>query len=252
MLPTPARRHDPEWMDAPGLPADEVAEAYRVLRRVNRQFFGGLRPILREARRLIDEDRPGPAPPSILDVGSGSGDLPAAIREDLGRSGIPTVVLALDRDPTAPGMASRSGLHAVRADALRLPFGDRSIDLVSATKFAHHFSGAALARLLSEMSRVARRRVVVLDIRRHWLAYYGFVAWSRVFTRNRLVRHDGPLSVLRGFTIEELTDLSSRFSDFDWSVRRYAGFQIALVGRRTSAPSADDLEASLDGPRADR
>ena len=44
---------------------------------------------------------------------------------------------------------------------------------------------------------------MVLDIRRHWLAYYGFTAWSRVFTRNRLVRYDGPLSVLRGFTAAE-------------------------------------------------
>jgi hypothetical protein len=99
-------------------------------------------------------------------------------------------------------------------------------------KFAHHFQGLTLARLLSELARVARRRVVVLDIRRHWLAYWGFVAWSRLFTHDRLVRHDGALSVLRGFTSQELLVAAQPITSYAWTVRGYAGFQLALVGRR--------------------
>jgi hypothetical protein len=231
-LLTPRRRDDPELMDAPGVPADEVADAYRVLQRVNRQFFGQLRSLRHEARRFVAEDRPEPGAVTALDVGSGSGDLPRALRDDLSARGLAATSLALDRDPTAIALSARLGLPAVRGDALRLPFADRSIDLVTAAKFAHHFAGPALATLLSEMARVARRRVIVLDIRRHWLAYWGFVAWSRVFTRNRLVRFDGPLSVLRGFTRAELEDLAAPLPDFDWVVRGYAGFQLALVGRR--------------------
>jgi hypothetical protein len=79
--------------------------------------------------------------------------------------------------------------------------------------------------------------VVVLDIRRHWLAYWGFVAWSRAFTRNRLVRYDGPLSVLRGFTRAEMAALAAPIRSFSWTVRGYAGFQLALVGRRIAAPT---------------
>jgi hypothetical protein len=86
------------------------------------------------------------------------------------------------------------------------------------------------------MARVARLRVVLLDIRRHWLAYWGFVAWSRLFTRNRLVRHDGPLSVLRGFIREELTALSKHFPSFSWTIQS-SGFQLALVGRREVSPT---------------
>src|SRR5262249_23657789 len=143
---------------------------------------------------------------------------------------------ALDRDPTAARLARRSGLDVVRGDALRLPFADASFDLVTAVKFAHHFSGAGLVSLLAELARVARRRVLVLDIRRHWVAYYGFLAWSHVFTRNRLVRYDGPLSVLRGFTPEELAGLGREVPAFEWGVRSYPGFQLALVGPRVAAP----------------
>ena len=173
---------------------------------------------------------------TVLDVGSGSGDIP--LDAGLRLTGLPggSAVLALDRDPTAVALARRSGLNVVRGDALRLPFADASVDLVTAVKFAHHFQGRALSRLVAEMARVARRRVLVLDIRRHWFAYWGFVAWSRVFTRNRLVRYDGPLSVLRGFTANELADLGDALPGFHWTVRRYAGFQLALVGRRVDRP----------------
>ena len=228
---TPMRRHDPELMDAPGLPEAEVIDAYRVLQRVNRQFFGGRRPMARELDRYL-KDEPAPARVTLLDVGSGSGDLARFAEDHLAKRGASARATALDRDPTAASLAAADGLLAVRGDALRLPFADASIDLVTAVKFAHHLHGPELARLFAEMSRVARRRVLVLDIRRHWLAYAGFVAWSRVFTRNRLVRYDGPLSVLRGFTRGELADLARPFSGFSWEVRAYAGFQLALVGRR--------------------
>ena len=226
---TPARRDEPELMDRPGLPEAEVAEAYRVLRRVNRQL-GNLHAIRREIRRALAEDRPDPV--TILDVGSGSGDIPLALRDFLEARGLGSTVLALDHDPTAISLAGRLPIGAVRGDALRLPFADGAVDLVTAVKFVHHFTGDPLARLLAEMARVARRRVVVLDIRRHWLAYWGFVAWSRAFTANRFVRHDGPLSVLRGFTRCELAELAAPLTSFDWQVRPYPGFQLALVGRR--------------------
>ena len=228
---TPPRRHDAELMDAPGLPPAEVADAYRVLRRVNRQL-GNLAVLRREARRSLREDRPGPDSPTALDVGAGSGDIAHALAH-LPTGGAPFRVAALDRDPTAVAEARRvPGIAVVRGDALRLPFADRSVDLVTAVKFAHHFHGEELAQLLGEMARVARHRVLVLDIRRHRLAYWGFIAWSRVFTRNRLVRFDGPLSVLRGFTAAELRELAAPLVAFRWEVRAYPGFQLALVGRR--------------------
>lgn len=228
---TPRRRHDPELMDAPGLPEAEVADAYRVLRTVNRQFFGGRRPILREMDRFLRENSTS-GEITLLDVGSGSGDLTRIAQAYLVSKGCPTRGMAVDRDPTAIRLAHQEGLQATLADALRLPFANQSIDIITCVKFAHHFSGFSLNLLIAEMARVSRRRAIVLDIRRNWLAYAGFVAWSRVFTRNRLVRHDGPLSVLRGFIEPELWDLSRPQSDFSWSVRRYAGFQLALVGTR--------------------
>jgi SAM-dependent methyltransferase len=242
LLPVPRRRDDPELMDAPGLPEDEVEQAYRVLSRVNRQFFGG-RPILRrELGRVMAEDRlvPG-AEVALLDLGSGSGDLALFAARWLRRRGLRPSPIALDRDSTALRLARRSGLLALRADALHIPLPDRSVDLTLAVKFAHHLRGPSLTRLMTEMARVSRRRVLVLDLRRSWVAYWGFVAWSRLFTRSRLVRHDGPLSVLRGFTPGELSELARAVEPsaphISWSIRCYHGFQLALAGKISSVAS---------------
>jgi ubiquinone/menaquinone biosynthesis C-methylase UbiE len=228
---TPLRIDRPELMDAPGLPAGEVEDAYRVLRRVNRQL-GNLSTMRGEVQRFaLEELSPGESF-SILDVGSGSGDIPEALRQAV--PGRVKLVAALDRDLLAVSASQKREVDSVRGDALRLPFGDRSIDLVTAVKFAHHCSGPALDQLISELARVAARRVVVLDIRRHCLAYWGFRAWSQLFTRNRLVRYDGPLSVLRGFTREELLESAAKAPGYAWSVRGRPGFQLLLVGQRIS------------------
>ena len=240
ILPVPRRRSDPELMDGPGLPDSEVEAAYRTLRRINRQFFGSGPSLRGELDRWLADDSPAPGSRiTLLDVGSGSGDLPAGASHHLGSLDYEPVALALDLDLVALRLANSGALPpaAVRGDALRLPFEDGSVDLVTAAKFAHHFEGSGLVQLVSEMARVARRRVIVLEIRRSWAAYAGFWAWSRTFTRSRLVRYDGPLSVLRGFTAKELDDLGravgQRVLNYRWEVRRLFGFQLALIGVRT-------------------
>lgn len=241
-LGVPPRRHDPELMDAPGLPEAEVAHAYRVLRRVN-WMLGNLWALDREVARFAREEKLGAEKSGllVLDVGAGSGDVPARLAEGLKKrtGGREVKAVAVDRDGTALRLARRAepGLVLVRGDALRLPLKEGSVDLATAVKFAHHFEGEGLGRLIAELARVARRRVIVLDIRRHWGAYWGFVAWSRVFTTSRLVRHDGPLSVLRGFTEEELEEVASGIGGYSWTVRRYPGFQLALVGTRVDRGS---------------
>src|SRR3954447_4888560 len=96
---TPGRRDEPELMDAPGLPEAEVAAAYRVLRRVNRQL-GNTRSIRRELRRFLDEEGLAAGAlggrATILDLGAGSGDIPVAMGEDLAGRGVAALAVALD------------------------------------------------------------------------------------------------------------------------------------------------------------
>jgi hypothetical protein len=94
--------------------------------------------------------------------------------------------------------------------------------------FAHHFRDEAVVALLAEMSRVARRRVYVIDLHRHRVAYLFYTTVARLFLRNPLVREDGALSILRGFVPEELRRLAMRAGLEGVEVRRRFPYRLVL------------------------
>src|SRR6202022_399992 len=115
------------------------------------------------------------------------------------------------------------------ADARRLPFANASVDVVICSQVLHHFEDADLDTVLRELDRVARRAVIVSDLRRSWVAAGGFwlVTWLLGF--HRVSRHDGAVSVLRGFTTRELADHVLRATGTAADVRRRIGFRVTAT-----------------------
>ena len=102
-------------------------------------------------------------------------------------------------------------IEVQRADALALPYADRAFDVALLTLTLHHFEGDDQLRTLRELWRVARRGIVVGELERCWPNYLGArLLAATVWRKNRLTRHDGPLSVRRAFTRRELLDLARR------------------------------------------
>jgi len=127
----------------------------------------------------------------------------------------------------------------VCGDVLALPFADGAVDVVTCSQLLHHFTDDDAVRALRELSRVARVAVVVGDLRRSWLAasLFWLVSWPLGF--HRVTRHDGTLSVLRGFTADELRAMAERAGVPRPEVRRSLGWRLAATWRVAhSAPSA--------------
>ena len=112
------------------------------------------------------------------------------------------------------------------ADARRLPFADGSVDVVTCSQLLHHFEDAEIPVILRELDRVARRAVVIGDLRRSWVAALGFwlVSWPLGF--HRVTRHDGVTSVLRGFTARELERHVHEATGRVARIRRHPGFRL--------------------------
>jgi len=195
------------------------------LERANR-FLGGSAPILREIRR-VDGRR-------VLDIGSGSADIPLAIVRDGARHGRDVRVTCLDRSESMIAIARRrtgndERLTFVRGEGDRLPFDSGTFDVTTCALALHHFEPTSARLLLAEMRRVAGRTPIVCDLRRSRVAHAGVLLWSTVCTRNRLTRHDGPLSVRRAYTPDEACELAH---DAGWSnprVRKDAFFRMTLT-----------------------
>ncbi len=190
------------------------------------RWLGGIAPIVREVRRADAR--------TVLDVGSGCADVPHAIVRDGRRRGIDVRATCLDHSEQMLAIARRrtggdERLTFVHGTGERLPFDDASFDVVLCTLALHHFEPAAARALLGELRRVARRTPVVGDLVRSAIAYAGTWLYANLTTRNRLTRHDAPLSVRRAYTPDEALALAR---DAGWRaprVRREPFFRMTLV-----------------------
>jgi len=199
------RSLEPEMMDLPGQPREMLEEDLRNLRIINR-YLGGSRSAVRGVAKLSARQNGGAF--SLLDIGSGSGDIAAAVLGWAKNNKVTARVVALDSDPvtvkTAAVLNRRlPALAVVRADAFAPPFVAASFDFVLASQLLHHYSEEKIVRLLKNWARVARRGIIISDLVRHPLAYYGIRVLTRMFTRNVMTLTDAPLSVRRAFTIKE-------------------------------------------------
>jgi ubiquinone/menaquinone biosynthesis C-methylase UbiE len=193
-----------EVLDDPGADPRIVEATLRNIARSNR-WFGGRAAVRFGLARALDGLPPGRV--TLVDVGTGAGDL-ARDAEKWGRSrGFVIRGLGLDRAYPAARMARDGGVTALVGCAGTLPFGDRSVDLVLVSQVLHHLTGPAAVRLLQESGRVARRAVIVCDLKRAVLAQAGFWIGSRVLFFDSATRADGITSVRRGYSARQLGEL---------------------------------------------
>jgi hypothetical protein len=233
------RSREAELMDGADYTAEELIENLADLRRVNR-YLGGRRALTRHLFPMIQTVwATGLRRVRLLDVGAGSADIPARIVSWARRRGIEVELVALDLNEVVALEASRQTagypeIKVVRADAMNLPFEDRSFDFALASLFLHHLESRQAARLIENFARVARVAFIINDLRRHPVAYYSIKLLSRIFTRNRLVRNDSAVSVLRGFTERDIAEIADA-SQIGLQVFRHFPYRFILIGRQTLA-----------------
>lgn len=209
--------------------AREVSGNFRDIALIN-AWLGGVRATITEVDRLPVTPR------TILDVGTGGGDMPLALLDHLHSRGSAASCVALDRSTSALDAAAerargRTDIAFVRGDALSLPYYDRTFDLVTCNLALHHFDPPDVVRALAEMGRVGRD-VIVNDLRRSALGWMLACAVFPLFTRNRLTLHDGPLSVRRAYSPDEVRAFAR---DAGWTraaVRTHFAARMTLTGGR--------------------
>lgn len=222
-------------MDAPDADPVLLQRSLGFLRRIN-GWFGYRRSMLRHVRPMLDHVPPGQVV-RVLDIGSGAADLPesiVALEPKLRRS---VRCVALDLHERTLALASRSvrdrRVGFVRGDALRLPFADNAVHVVTAGLFLHHLDDDQVVAALREMDRVASVGIVVGDLLRRRRAY----CWIRLFTlsANPMVRHDAAASVAQSFRREELEDFCRRAGLDYLRFREHFGHRFVLGGVKPGA-----------------
>jgi len=204
------RSNELEYLDTGDYTPDEYEHCISELQFINR-WMGDAHAL--KQTLLKDVEQHDLREFSILDVGAGSGELlrvAASWARETSRRFRGVGLELNERSAQAILEESKAfpEISSVRADALKMPFGEAEFDYVMCSLFTHHFADEQVVHLLREMSRVARRRIFVIDLHRDPVPYFLYTTLGKLVLKNRLIRHDGALSILRSFKPRELLNLA--------------------------------------------
>jgi ubiquinone/menaquinone biosynthesis C-methylase UbiE len=226
-----------ELLDQAGHDPAELTANLQDIRTVNR-LAGGVATVLRHLPGLLSQIPHG-RPVEILDLATGCGDIPLSLATWADRQYRPLHLTVTDRSPEILAEARRTlagvpGVTFAVCDARAVPMLDRSFDVVLCSLSLHHFAPGEAMQVLREMDRLSRTGFILNDIRRCLEGYIAAWGASRVATRNRLTRHDMPLSVLRAYTPDELRALLQQAGIPDARVTTHPLFRMAAVRPKLS------------------
>ena len=207
-----SRDRQPELMDAPGLPAGDHRQALAGLARLNR--ISGVSPLIFSRIARFAQGRPQ-RPLKLLDVASGSGDLPVAWAVKARRMGLNIQITTTDISEVAieqqlvKAHAAGVQLGTLRRDCVTdgLPSG---FDLVVCSLFMHHLDDAQTGRLLQAMQASAQRALIVCDLERSMMSLALVKLASRLVSRSYVVHHDAAASVRAAYTCQEFAAIAQR------------------------------------------
>lgn len=203
------RSYEKEMMDLTGNSPELLAGDLRNLRMLNR-YLCGSRSVMLALQRALGHVPLNPI--SVLDVGTGSADIPAAIFAWANRRSIAAKIVGVEAEPITARIAANqtkqlAAIKIIQGDAGAPPFAPGSFDFVVASQFLHHFSEVKIVELLRQWAKLARRGIVISDLVRHPVAYHGIRLLTKLTTRNIMTLNDAPLSVRRAFAFNEWREL---------------------------------------------
>jgi ubiquinone/menaquinone biosynthesis C-methylase UbiE len=163
----------------------------------------------------------------MLDVGTGSGDLPEYVARRYAARIAGVGIVGMDRQLRHMRERGDSGgWTPLCGDMRQLPFAPRSFDFVAASLVLHHFEDSEAIELLARLAEVACHALLINDLERHKWAWR-FVRYAPLFCE--VSRADGAVSVQQAFTADELTSLAHRAGLARSRVRRHFPYRLSLA-----------------------
>jgi 2-polyprenyl-3-methyl-5-hydroxy-6-metoxy-1,4-benzoquinol methylase len=214
-----------ETMDLPDCDPQALDNTYRQFEVVNRMLSGWRRLYVRELRPfLADSSGPG----TLLDIGSGGGDLATLLAHWATRDHLDLHITGIDPDPRAAAFAERRaavpGLNFRRAHSAELVSEGSQYDFVISNHVLHHLDAGQLQELFAHSQVLAGKAVFHNDLRRSPVAYALFSAAALPF-RHSFIRADGLTSIRRSYTRPELEAIAPP----GWVVRPGSAFHQVLA-----------------------
>lgn len=226
------RSSQKELLDGEDIPFADIKQNMQELDFINRNLGGHA--ITLKGLKLLLIHRPLTQGVRILEIGCGGGDNLRAVQNWAIKRKISVALTGVDINPEciafATAQPANNGIQFICADyknAIGL-----NPDVIFSSLFCHHFTDNELTEQLSWMAQHAAFGFFINDLHRHRVAYNFIKTATALFSKSHLVKHDAPLSVLRGFVRKEWKALFAKAGLTSYECRWRWAFRWLITYRK--------------------
>jgi 2-polyprenyl-3-methyl-5-hydroxy-6-metoxy-1,4-benzoquinol methylase len=222
------RATETEYLDQAGISASELYINLNELNFIN-NYLGGHAATIKGLNYFFNKygkiNR-------ILDVGCGGGDTLAAIAKWCNKNKIIIKLTGLDILPEAIEYA-RSKYNDLNINFICADFNDymddEKYDIAINSLTCHHLYDKELINFIKFHSSVSNYGFIINDLQRHPLAYYSISVLTKLFSNSYMVKNDAPLSVRKGFTREEISNILLSCNITNYKISREWAFRYLVI-----------------------
>jgi len=220
----------PELIDAPGIPFEDWTTCLRELNTVN-TYLGGHDITIEAMNQLLPRNL---KECTVVEIGCGGGDNLKAIARWNRPKKLNIHYRGIDINEACTEFAEQNcrdigDIQFTCSDYRDVALEKQESDILFNSLFCHHFTDDQLVDMLQWMKRNSRLGFFINDLQRHPLAYYSIRLLTRLFSKSYLVKNDGPVSVLRGFTREEWQTILRRAGINRYQIKWKWAFRYLIV-----------------------
>jgi 2-polyprenyl-3-methyl-5-hydroxy-6-metoxy-1,4-benzoquinol methylase len=224
------RATETEWMDLPGVDSEVLRRVLRYLEFVNSALGGNL--ALFSGLKNVFKQKPSKTSWKVLDLGCGSGSQLLEINKWAANNKYELELIGLDNNEEAIRSAKKNekkgGIQFLHGDALDPDFDYGIYDVVVCNLFLHHLNNQQIAQIMHRWNKCGAT-VLINDLQRSVLAVFLFKLFSAFTMAPKMAKHDGVLSIKKGFLKNELTALAMDAGFINFQIKWLWAFRLQLL-----------------------
>ncbi|WP_276392240.1 methyltransferase domain-containing protein [Eudoraea chungangensis] len=153
---------------------------------------------------------------TIIDMGCGDGTMLRKLALISRKHQAKFSFIGIDLNQMAIDLAREKSkdfteIQFVCQDILMLKPDQFTCDILLCTLTMHHFENQEIKTFMAHFIQLSQIGVIVNDLQRSALACYLFRLFSGIFIKTKIAKHDGLVSIKRGFKKKDLINLSKSF-----------------------------------------
>lgn len=231
IVSTKYRSELPEIMDEFDFNGKALEKVLKSIDQIN-AALGGHRVTVNGIEKLIQQQKQPKY--TIVDVGCGSGASLRKLAKWAKKRPEQFQFIGVDANPECINIAKKASKEVKNLtfqciNVFSKDFEKVEVDIFISSLTLHHFKNAELIKLMQKLQQQGKIGIVINDLHRSKTAYYLFKLYALFFIRSKVAKHDGLISILRGFQKEDFNTYAEQIRIQNHEVNWFWAFRYQWI-----------------------